>query len=287
MNFVAIDVETANADFASICQIGIAKYAKGQLVDEWVSLVDPEDYFDFTNVSIHGITDEDVGGCPTFPNVVDELSRFLNNSICVCHTQFDRVSIERATSKYGLDNFNSVWLDSARVARRTWENVAQKGYGLANLAEMLGIDFKHHDALEDAKATGLVMMAAIEKTGISAKDWITKFEDEKKAGSWGVTVSREGNPEGAMFGAVMVFTGLGKQKPIAADNAAKIGCKVHPRVTKKTTHLVVADEVSFFTTRAGRKISGKHEQALENIKKGQSIEILSITEFLELCNRLS
>lgn len=138
-----------------------------------------------------------------------------------------------------------------------------------------------------AFTTGLVMMAAIEKTGISAKDWITKFEDEKKAGSWGVKVSREGNPEGAMFGAVMVFTGLGKQKPIAADNAAKIGCKVHPRVTKKTTHLVVADEVSFFTTRAGRKISGKHEQALENIKKGQSIEILSITEFLELCNRLS
>jgi len=43
MNFVAIDVETANSDMASICQIGIAKFENGILVEEWVSLVNPED----------------------------------------------------------------------------------------------------------------------------------------------------------------------------------------------------------------------------------------------------
>ena len=30
MNFVAIDVETANADMASICQIGLTKYVNGE-----------------------------------------------------------------------------------------------------------------------------------------------------------------------------------------------------------------------------------------------------------------
>lgn len=54
MEFIAIDVETANADMASICQIGIAKYKDGELVDEWSSLIDPEDYFDFINIDIHG-----------------------------------------------------------------------------------------------------------------------------------------------------------------------------------------------------------------------------------------
>lgn len=34
MEFVAIDVETANADMASICQIGIAKYSKGKIFGE-------------------------------------------------------------------------------------------------------------------------------------------------------------------------------------------------------------------------------------------------------------
>jgi DNA polymerase-3 subunit epsilon len=34
MDFVAIDVETANADMASICQIGVAGFEAGQVVSE-------------------------------------------------------------------------------------------------------------------------------------------------------------------------------------------------------------------------------------------------------------
>jgi DNA polymerase-3 subunit epsilon len=74
MDFVAIVVETANADMASICQIGVAKYSDGKLIKEWSSLVDPEDYFDFINVDIHGITEEEVEGKPTFPELVSQLS---------------------------------------------------------------------------------------------------------------------------------------------------------------------------------------------------------------------
>lgn len=62
MNFVAIDVETANADMASICQIGLARYENGVLADEWKSYVDPQDYFDGINVSIHGIDESTVHG---------------------------------------------------------------------------------------------------------------------------------------------------------------------------------------------------------------------------------
>jgi DNA polymerase-3 subunit epsilon len=94
LDFVALDVETANADMASICQIGMAKCAAGQLVEEWASLIDPEDYFDFINVSIHGITEADVVGAPTFPEVVNTVGRLLNNTICVSHTHFDRVANE-------------------------------------------------------------------------------------------------------------------------------------------------------------------------------------------------
>ena len=99
LNFVAIDVETANADMASICQIGVAKYVEGELTEEWSSLVDPEDYFDFLNISIHGITEEDVIGSPTFPEVASILGGFLDNAICVSHTHFDRVSINRTLTK--------------------------------------------------------------------------------------------------------------------------------------------------------------------------------------------
>ena len=48
--FNAIDVETANADRASICQIGIVHVQDGVVVDRWQTLVNPEDWFDPWNV---------------------------------------------------------------------------------------------------------------------------------------------------------------------------------------------------------------------------------------------
>lgn len=41
--------------WGSICQIGIAKFADGELAGEWSTFVDPEDYFDDVNIAIHGI----------------------------------------------------------------------------------------------------------------------------------------------------------------------------------------------------------------------------------------
>jgi DNA polymerase-3 subunit epsilon len=59
---------------ASICQIGVAKYSNGKLLEEWSSLINPEDYFDHINVEIHGIDEDDVVDSPTFPEVVTTLA---------------------------------------------------------------------------------------------------------------------------------------------------------------------------------------------------------------------
>ena len=101
-NFDAIDVETANADRSTICQIGIVHVRDGQIRDRWVSLVDPEDWFDDWNVDIHGISEETVRGAPTLPELHGELRDRLGASVVVSHTSFDRVAIERAMEKYRL-----------------------------------------------------------------------------------------------------------------------------------------------------------------------------------------
>jgi DNA polymerase III subunit epsilon len=71
MDFVAIDVETANADLASICQIGIAHFSNSVLISQWKSYIDPQDYFDRINVSIHGIVESQVAGTPTRRDLED------------------------------------------------------------------------------------------------------------------------------------------------------------------------------------------------------------------------
>lgn len=283
LKFTALDVETANVDMASICQIGIAKYTDGQLVDEWSSLIDPEDYFHFINIDIHGITEADVVGCPTFPEIADELGRFINNGICVSHTHFDRVSIGRVLAKYGLKEFDTMWLDSARVARRAWSEFSWSGYGLRNICNYLGYEFKHHDALEDAKAAGHILIAASKKSGLDINGWLKRVNQPIDPAniSTRAAIKRDGNPEGALYGEVMVFTGvLEMPRREAADMASRIGCQVGSGVTKKTTMLVIGDQD--VTKLAGEGKSSKHRKAEQLIAKGIPIRILRETDFKEL-----
>lgn len=283
MNFVAIDVETANPDMASICQIGIAKYSNGSLIEEWETLVNPKDYFDGLNVSLHGIDEDAVADTPTFPEVADHLWRHLEGSVVVCHTHFDRVSIGQASDRHGLVMPELSWLDSARVARRTWEEVAWKGYGLYALCERLGYHFRHHNALEDAKAAAHVLLAAIEKSGLDLDSWLTRVRQpiNPSAASSGSAIQRDGNPEGPLYGEVMVFTGaLNIPRREAADLAASLGCNVASGVSKKVTVLVVGDQD--VTKLAGQGKSLKHRKAEELISKGAQIRIIMESDFKEM-----
>ena len=49
MDFVAVDVETANPDLASICQIGVVAFQGRSVKEAWETTVNPEDYFDDNN----------------------------------------------------------------------------------------------------------------------------------------------------------------------------------------------------------------------------------------------
>jgi len=283
MEFIAIDVETANADMASICQIGLARYENGVLAEEWKSYVDPEDYFDGINVSIHGIDEFVVKGAPTFPALADKLYSFLDTRVTVCHTHFDRVAMHQAADRYTIRPPDSIWLDSARVARRAWKEFAWKGYGLYNVCKALDYDFKHHDALEDAKAAAHILLAAINETGLDLTGWIRRVRQpiDPQACSSAAAIRREGNPEGALYGEVLVFTGaLAMPRREAADLASAIGCQVASGVTKETTILVVGDQD--IKRLAGHEKSSKHRKAEKLVREGQSLRILRESDFRQM-----
>ncbi len=281
MDFVAIDVETANADMSSICQIGLAYFQEGELCEEWKSYIDPKDFFDEINISIHGIDESIVQGAPQLPEIADTLYRFLDDKITVCHTHFDRVSIRKAFDKYCIRPPDNVWLDSARVARRAWKEFAWGGYGLCNICEKLGYKFNHHDALEDAKAAGYIMLTAMQQSCLDLEGWLNRVNQpisgQVKKLKLGV------NPEGSLYGEVIVFTGvLELRRAEAADMAAKIGCQVDPGVTKKTTILVVGNQD--IKKLVGHEKSSKHRKAEVLILNGQQIRILGESDFKELIN---
>ncbi len=278
MNFVALDVETANASMASICQIGLATYENGALAEEWQSLVNPDDFFDAINVSVHRIDQKAVEGSPKLHEVAQSITERMRDRVVVSHTHFDRVAIRQAFIKHGLSVPNCSWLDSARVARNAWAEFAKSGYGLKNVCDTLGYKFGHHDALEDAKAAGQVLLAAINKTGLDLEGWLQRVGH---GASRQKDIARDGNPEGQLFGEVLVFTGaLAMPRREAAEMAAKMGCTVAEGVNKKTTILVVGDQD--IRVLAGKEKSSKHIKAEGLIGKGQPIRILIESDFKDL-----
>lgn len=280
MDFVAVDVETANPDMSSICQIGLASFLDGKLAEQWSSYIDPKDYFHHINIGIHGIDETVVAGAPVLADVAGKLRDSLTGNITVCHTHFDRAAFSQAFSKHQIAPIETTWLDSARVARRTWSEFAWKGYGLHNVCAALGYEFEHHDALEDAKAAGHIMLEAITQTGLDVQAWLKRVKQSinPRASSSVEAIRRKGNPEGSLFGEVVVFTGaLEIPRREAADLAASIGCEVASGVTKRTTMLVVGDQD--IRKLVGQERSAKHRKAESLIEKGQRITVLRESDF--------
>ena len=281
MDFVVIDVETANPNLASICQVGIAVFAGGRFQESWSSLVNPDDYFDSYNVAVHGIEENQVVNAPRWSEVHDRLSRSYSNQILASHTPFDRTAVQRACQRAATTPFECRWLDTARVVRRTWPAFSKSGYGLANVASHFGINFKHHDAEEDARAAGEILLRAIQETGSTAEDWCSL--SLKSNALTTTTEAREGNPDGPLYGNTVVFTGaLSIPRSEAANAAAAAGCEVGTGVTKHTTILVVGDQD--IRKLAGADKSSKHQKAEMLMAKGQLIRIVGESDFGQLVN---
>ncbi|MFV1992122.1 MAG: exonuclease domain-containing protein [Acidimicrobiales bacterium] len=279
--FVAIDVETANPDLASICQIGIVRFVDGEIRESWQTLVNPEDYFDAFNTSIHGIEECDVVHAPRFPEVVPDLAKMLGGHIVVSHMPFDRTALIRVHDKYSLPHIDYTWLDSAAVCRRAWPQFRRRGYGLANVAEWCEIEFRHHNAEDDARAAGLVLVHAMRDTGLGVQDWLTRVKEPIDPSAAAAATSRSGNPDGPLVGEVVVFTGaLSMPRRTAANLAASAGCDVATSIGKQTTVVVVGDQD--LRRLAGHERSAKIRKAEMLISKGQAIRILGESDFFAL-----
>ncbi len=158
--FVALDVETANNDRGSICQIGVACVRSDNSIDTWVTFVDPK-----TDVwiwsGLHGITARTVRGVPTFKELLPMLEAALEGGIVYQHSGFDRSAISAACANAGISAPLWQWRDSVLVARTAWPELkGNGGHGLSSLKAHLGLEFNHHDAGEDARAAAEVVLHA-------------------------------------------------------------------------------------------------------------------------------
>lgn len=284
MDFITIDVETANYNAGSICQIGLAKYMKGRLVDTFVSYVNPDDSFSQKNIEIHGITRDMVKDAPTIFDIYGNILKFVSDLPVVSHTNFDYKAISQCLTALNLPVPNWVWVDSSIMVRETCEKWAYSGYSLSNVCNEWGYSFSHHDALEDAKACGFIVKTILREQQQSINDWIDvkKLSSSKKSKAYPArTQARNGDTSGRFSGLSMCFTGeLGMGRGEISDLAAKHGFDVKSGVSKKLNYLVIG--VQDLTLLAGHEKSSKHRKAEDLVKEGLNIQIITEKEFLKI-----
>lgn len=164
MDFVAIDFETANHRPNSACQLAAVVVEDSQIISQRSWLIRPPGNFSKFNISIHGISPVDVVDAPHMDRVWPELQAIIDERVLIAHNaHFDMSVLLASLAHFKIVCRNFEFSCTRALARAAWPGQAR--YGLKPLANWLGIQFKHHDALEDAKCCAQLALAVESSCG--------------------------------------------------------------------------------------------------------------------------
>ena len=155
-----IDFETANNKSSSACQLGLVRLEDWRIVEEKEWLIRPRRlFFSPQCVRVHGITARDCLMSPEWDRVWDELFPMIDGCVIIAHNVgFDAAVLQGTCQLYDIAVPQFDLQCTRLIAKRTWPG--KTGYGLAAIAERLAIQFRHHNALEDARACAQIAIAA-------------------------------------------------------------------------------------------------------------------------------
>lgn len=167
MRLAGLDFETANFRRGSICAVGCAVIEDSVVHSSREWLVYPHQGYrwvlpEFT--AIHGLSHWDIKDAPTFPEVWVELLPMLLSADCVIihNAPFDLGHLRSVLELYQLPPVSFYYADSVTITRQRIPGLSS--YSLNSVAAHFGIDFKHHNALEDA----LTCAKIIDRIGVPA-----------------------------------------------------------------------------------------------------------------------
>lgn len=172
--YVAFDVETPNRYNNRMSAIGISVVEDGRIVEEFFSLVDPEQPFDWFNTQLTGIDSEAVLGAPTFDQLWSRIEPVMGSGVLVAHNApFDLGVLKKCLRGYGI-----CWkprvagLCTVRMGRRLLPGVSHR---LNDMCDYYGIRLNHHRADSDSRACALILLRYLE-SGADPEKYIKMYD---------------------------------------------------------------------------------------------------------------
>lgn len=300
LDFVALDVETANATRGSICAVGVTIVRGGRVTETVSWLTQPPEklnWFDPFNVMLHGITPEDVESAPNFAETVQALLAIIGDLPVVAHNAaFDIGALRDGCDADGLPWPTLTYGCSLVMSRQALDLIS---YRLPLVAAELGVPLDHHhDAGSDSLAAASIVRPLAERTNSATLLGLTTnlgvLLGQLKPGQWFgcrgeyasgqaalPTANPDADPANPLFGQVIVFTGgLGIVRAQAWDLVAAAGATPEKGVNKRTTLLVIGD--GFIGDDPSDFATGKAARATLKRAKGQRLEVLTEEDLCKL-----
>ncbi len=166
--YIVFDVETPNRYNSRISSIGISVVEDGRVVQDYSSLVDPEQPFDWYNTRLTGINEETVFDAPAFPELWREIEPVMSSGILVAHNaSFDIGVLRRCLESYELE-----WKPYVRgictvvMGRTLLPGISHR---LNDMCERFGIELNHHRADSDSRACAELLLHYIRLGAVPEK----------------------------------------------------------------------------------------------------------------------
>lgn len=154
MNFVIVDVETTGGSpkQSKITELAMYKFDGVQIVDEFSSLINPEQEIPEFIVRLTGITNASVKNAPKFYELAKKVIEFCEGSVFVAHNvSFDYSMFRSEFKTLGFD-FRKPHLCTVVASRHILPGY--ESYSLGKLTKKIGIQIvNRHRAGGDALAT--------------------------------------------------------------------------------------------------------------------------------------
>lgn len=155
--FVLFDVETPNRYNTRMSAIGIDVIEDGVIVNEYYSLVNPEQPFDYFNTQLTGISAETVASAPTFSELWGEIEPLMSSGLLVAHNAiFDMNVLKKCLCDYRINWRPYVrYTCTVQLGRRLHPGVSNK---LNDVCVRFGISLNHHQANSDSRACAEILL---------------------------------------------------------------------------------------------------------------------------------
>lgn len=177
--YCVLDLETTGFSFRTekITEVGIMKFKKGEVIDEFSCFVNPEKPIPQRVIEVTNITDDMVKDAETIEKVMPKIIEFVGDSVLVAHNaDFDIGFLKYNAKLLGL-SLENTYLDTLRLAKELFPEF--KKYKLGLIAEKLGIKVEvAHRALDDVDTTVKVlkvMLDMLKEKNVKTVDDIDKL----------------------------------------------------------------------------------------------------------------